>query len=315
VSMRIENYISDLLYRYQCVTIPGYGAFLTHRKSSRVHDSTNAFYPPSKIVSFNEQLHTNDGLLARYITDIEHISFEEAIEKLENLVVFWKTQLNKGEEVVLKNIGSFKYTPEGKLQFEPSYHLNYHTPSFGLSSFVSSSITREVLKKEVEEIEENVPVLFTPERRSRKPYLRYAAIAAITIALGATSYLFFQNYREQQIQLVEEQAVEKVEKTIQRATFFDTEPVLLPSVELKVAKELSKYHIIAGAFRFKANADRKVKQLRAKGFDARQIGMNRYGLHQVSYGSFNEVPEALQFLRKIKRTESSEAWLFVAETK
>ncbi|WP_340201181.1 SPOR domain-containing protein [Ascidiimonas sp. W6] len=313
--MRVENYISDLLYRYQCVTIPNFGAFLTHRKPSKVHETTNAFYPPSKVVSFNEQLHSNDGLLARYISDVENIPYEEAIKKLEKLVDFWKSQLTKNEDITLKNIGSFQYTEEGRIVFEPSYHLNYHTPSFGLSSFVSPSISREVLKEEVEKIEAKVPVLFTPERRAKRPYLKYAAIALVTLAIGATGYIFFQNYRDEQLQIAEDQAVERVEQTIQRATFFDTDPILLPSVHLNVVKESYKYHIVAGAFRIEANAERKVKQLQEKGYNAERIGMNRYGLHQVSYASFSDVPEALEFLRKIKRTDSPEAWLFVSETK
>lgn len=312
--MRIENYISDLLYRYECVIVPGFGAFLTHKKSSSVHHSTNAFYPPSKIISFNEQLNTNDGLLPRYIASVENISFEQALDKLEQLVDFWKSQLLKGEEINLKNIGAFKYTPEAKIQFEPSYHLNYYTPSFGLGSFVAPLISREVLKEEVEEIEEKIPVLFTPEKRRRKPYLRYAAIALIAISLGTTGFIFFQQYKNEQLQLAEEEAVEKVEQTIQRATFFDAEPVLLPSVKLKVTKEFAKYHIIAGAFRIEANAIKKVKQLQNKGFEAQQIGVNRYGLHQVSYGGFNDVSNALQFLREVRNNESSEAWLFKADT-
>lgn len=312
--MRVENYISDLLYRYQCVVIPDFGAFLTHRKSSRVHKSTNAFYPPSKIISFNGQLHSNDGLLARHIADVENIDYNDAIEKLTSLVNFWKAQLDRNEEIVLKNIGAFHHNEEGSIQFEPSYHLNYHTPSFGLSSFVSPAINREVFKVEVEELEAKVPVLFTPERRAARPYLKYAAITLLTLALGATGYIFFKDYREQQLQIAEEKAVERVEQTIQRATFFDTDPILLPSVHLNVVKETSKYHIVAGAFRIESNADRKVKELQEKGFNAARIGINRYGLHQVSYASFSTVPEALQFLRNVKRTESPEAWLFVAKS-
>ena len=175
-------------------------------------------------------------------------------------------------------------------------------------------ISREVLKEEVEEIEEKIPVLFTPEKRRRKPYLRYAAIALIAISLGTTGFIFFQQYKNEQLQLAEEEAVEKVEQTIQRATFFDAEPVLLPSVKLKVTKEFAKYHIIAGAFRIEANAIKKVKQLQNKGFEAQQIGVNRYGLHQVSYGGFNDVSNALQFLREVRNNESSEAWLFKADT-
>ena len=62
--MQLETYISDLLYRYECVIIPEFGAFLTQPVSAKVDISSNTFYPPKKVLSFNEQLKNNDGLLA-----------------------------------------------------------------------------------------------------------------------------------------------------------------------------------------------------------------------------------------------------------
>ena len=69
--MQLEIYISDLLYRYDCVTVPDFGAFLTSRVSAKIHESTHTFYPPKKVLSFNEQLQNNDGLLANYIAEVE----------------------------------------------------------------------------------------------------------------------------------------------------------------------------------------------------------------------------------------------------
>jgi len=38
VFMKIEQYISRLLYRYQCVTVPGFGAFLTEIQPAQLHE-------------------------------------------------------------------------------------------------------------------------------------------------------------------------------------------------------------------------------------------------------------------------------------
>ena len=70
--MKIENYISQLLYRYQCVTIPNFGAFLTEIQSAKINEETNSFYPPTKLVSFNSYLKNNDGLLANQIAQTEN---------------------------------------------------------------------------------------------------------------------------------------------------------------------------------------------------------------------------------------------------
>lgn len=311
--MRAENYISDLLYRYQCVTIPDFGAFLTHSKPAQLHTSTNAFYPPSKELSFNSQLTSNDGLLAKYISDIEGIAYEEVLEKLNSLVSSWKNLLDRKEKLTIKNVGELWLNEDSKIQFLPSYHINYLTSSFGLSSFVSPKITRETLKQEVEELEEKTPLLFTPEKRERPSYLKYAAIALLTITIGALGFSYYKGLQKQQLQIVEQKAQQQVEETIQQATFFDSQPIVLPPVELDIKKETQKYKIIAGAFRIEANADKKVRQLISKGYKAQRIGKNRYGLHQVAYASFANVQEALAYLRKIKATESSEAWLLVSE--
>ena len=39
--MNLEYHISQLLYRYQCVTIPGFGAFLTDYQSAQWHEPSN----------------------------------------------------------------------------------------------------------------------------------------------------------------------------------------------------------------------------------------------------------------------------------
>ena len=307
--MRLETYIGDLLYRYQCVVVPEFGAFLAEQKSARLDSNSNAFYPPTKQISFNEQLHSNDGLLVKYIADVEGIPYEKVLTQLINVVESWKKLLNRKEKLNLKNIGYFSLNDTSKLQFHPIQTHNYLTTSFGLSSVVSSKVSREVLKEEVQEIEEVTPILFTPEERKRTPYLKYAAIALLAISIGAIGIQLYKGQIKQQLQLVDQKAQEKVEETVQQATFFDTQPKVLPSVKLAVEQNIKRHKIIAGAFRIEANANKKVAQLRAKGYDARLIGKNKYGLHQVIYASYSNPKDALFHLRQIKRSESSEAWL------
>ena len=73
--MNLEYHISQLLYRYQCVTIPGFGAFLTDYQSAQWHEPSNGFYPPKKLISFNSFLKNNDGLLANHLAQIENITY------------------------------------------------------------------------------------------------------------------------------------------------------------------------------------------------------------------------------------------------
>jgi cell division septation protein DedD len=102
-----------------------------------------------------------------------------------------------------------------------------------------------------------------------------------------------------------------VAKSIQEATFFNHVPLELPSLTIAVTKKntVGAHQIVAGAFRIQENAEKRVQELREKGYNASYIGVNKYGLHMVTYDSFDDVDKALEFLHEIKRTEAAEAWM------
>ena len=312
--MVLERYISDLLYRYNCVVVPGFGGFLSQYKSAVHNTEDHSFSPPSKSLSFNKQLSSNDGLLVSYMAEVEKCSYEEMLQQVMDTVETWKRTLDQGGRLSLEHIGDLKSNKEGSILFQPSYQLNHLTSSFGLSSFVSTPIAREVMKKDVVALEEKVPLVFTPERRKEtnlRSYLKYAAVILLALSTGLTGYRFYNQALSQQ-QIVVEQAQEKVAKSIQEATFFDTAPLELPTLNLTVVSKkptVGIHHIVAGAFRYKANADKKIRLLKRRGFDAGYLGTNNHGLHMVTYSSYNNVDEALQNLRTIKNTQSQDAWL------
>lgn len=308
--MQLTTYISDLLYRYECVIIPGFGAFLTHYKSAHIENNTNTFNPPSKIVSFNKQLQTNDGLFANYVASAEKCSYETALHRIRNFTADISKKLSKGETVLFKNIGEFSLNEEKLLQFEPLQQQNFSTSAFGLTSFVSPKITRERLKETVEVLEEKAPIHFTPERRAAKPYLKYAAIAVIALtAIGFGSLKLYENQVQKFNYAERQKANSRLENQIQEATFVIENP--LPALNLHLPKHTGMYHIVAGAFREEANADKKMAQLSQKGYSPFKMEPTRYGLHQVLYASFEDRLEALKNLREIKRTENVDAWLLV----
>ncbi|NNE77185.1 MAG: HU-CCDC81 and SPOR domain-containing protein [Pricia sp.] len=315
--MGLEHYISDLLYRYNCVVVPGFGAFLTQQKSAVIHESTNTFYPPVKTISFNQQLVSNDGLLISYAAESQKTTFDAMLKQVDEEASNWKKRLQKGERLALSNIGELWYNAEEKLQFQPLENINYLTSSFGMSSFVSAPVTREVLKNEVAQLEEKIPFAFTPENRQEstiRPYLKYAAVALLALTTGFAGFQLYNTNQNTQ-QLAREEAQEQVSKRIQEATFFDANPLELPTITLKTSKKMvasgtsqKMHHIIAGAFRYRTNADKKIQQLKNQGFNPSYMGTNPFGLHMVAYESFTDAEKALEALRKIKLTQK-DAWL------
>ena len=101
-----------------------------------------------------------------------------------------------------------------------------------------------------------------------------------------------------------------LEKKIQTATFVISNP--LPTIELNVVKKIAKpYHVVAGAFQFSENAQIKVDQLKAQGYNAKIIGVNKWGLTQVAFNSYSDKNEATNNLYKIQKTVSKDAWLLI----
>lgn len=309
--MTIASHISDLLYRYECVILPGFGAFLTQKESAHYNESAQAFYPPKKHISFNSQLKKNDGLLVNYIADVQQISYPAAVYKVEEYVQKLNLQLEKKQQVELEKLGSFTLSEEETLQFEPLAENNYLTEAFGLSNVAASAVKRELYKKQVQELEEKAPIHFTPERRESRPYLKYAAIGLIALGLSGYTGLNIYSNQVNEHNVAEQQAAEsQLQQRIQQATFIIDNP--LPEITFKVSKQSGDYHVVAGAFRVEENAHLKVTELKAEGHKARYIGENRYGLHQVVYSSLETRAEALKLLREVKRTNDG-AWLLIQE--
>lgn len=308
--MQLHTYISDLLYRYDCVTLPGFGAFLTQRVSATFQPSTHSFYPPKKVIAFNAQIQYNDGLLANYMANVENISYDQALHNISKHVSALHSFLQEGQTLSLNAIGEMTLNREGKIVFEPSSNNDYLTDAFGLSPFATQLVQRDLLTKEVEVVEERAPIVMATERRRRSVYFKYAAIAVVALTVGgfaASSY--YSNQIESYNQLAQEQANAQLDAKVQEATFVIHNP--LPAVTLTVAKQVGNYHIIAGAYRLEENAQAKVDQLQELGYKARSIGENKYGLHEVVYDSFETSREAINALHGIRRNNNPDAWLLV----
>jgi nucleoid DNA-binding protein len=313
--MKMDYYISQLLYRYQCVTVPGFGAFLTEIQSAQLHENSHSFYPPKKLVSFNAYVKNNDGLLANHIAQAEKMSYEVAVSVIENQVATWKSKLHDFGAIALKNVGELEVNAENNLVFTPYDSVNYLTASFGLTSYVSPAVKREVYKEEIEALEERAPIAFTPERRSSGVFMKYAAIFVLGAGLLGTSGYFGNIYYQNKIQedtlAVQDRVQKQVNQKIQEATFFISNP--LPTVTLTVSEGKMPYHVVAGAYRIEKNAVTTYNRLIKLGYNARRVEQNKHGLYPVVYGSYSSYSEAQKDMRIIQKKHNPAAWLLIQE--
>lgn len=321
--MKIEKYISELLYRYQCVGVPGFGAFLCEWQSAQVIVAQNSFIPPKKVISFNSHIKNNDGLLANHIALQEKISYENALNKIQTQVVFWLEKLENKESLVLENIGEIFSNSEHNFVFKPNTAINYLTDSFGLAGFNSPEIAREnQITSEVEPIveapvsidntvEEETPVIPLNGKNRTKNWMKYAAAVAVFASAGTYGYKMYFDYTiEQQTSIVEKTVQEKINQKLQEATFVIPNPINAVDLTLEET-HTEKYHVVAGAFRSKQNAIKAMNDLISKGFEAHLLTENKYGLIPVAFGSFSNLNEAQNLKSEIKAKDSVEAWLLI----
>jgi hypothetical protein len=314
VTMNIEHYISQLLYRYQCVTVPGFGAFLTEIQSAQLIENSHSFFPPKKVISFNSHLKNNDGLLANHIAQAEKTSYEYAISAIQFEVFNWKKTLQENGFFSIKNVGNFSLNADNNLIFSPNDQTNYLTSSFGLSAFVSPLVKREVFEQKIEALEENIQenevLELLPERKTANVYLKYAAIFILGLGItGTVGYSVYQQQIANETILVERSVQKQVQNKIQEATFFIENPI--PAVTISIKESKMSYHIMAGAFRDEKNAQKIFEKLSSQGYKARRIPQNKYGLFPVVYGSYATFAEAEKAKQEIQNTVNPDAWVLV----
>ncbi len=310
--MILKSYIQDLLYRYDCVIVPGFGGFITNKIGATIEGNT--IYPPSKRVSFNAQLNHNDGLFVNHVASIEKISFNEANEKVAKVVAEWKHHL-EAQPLLIDGLGTLTPNAENQLNFEPNGKVNFDLNSFGFTavSDITKVVQEDTLTTDTT-VKELIPTINVKKEEDKEQvlgagnFLRYAAGAAILVAgfIGVNKY----NNNNKLQEFAKEQNA--IEQKIQKATFIIDDQ--LPTVSLNVAKENNLIHIIAGAFQLEKNAERKIKQLKAKGYnDAKILGKNEWGLTQVSVGSYPNKEAADKDIEVIRNKVSFDAWILVQE--
>ena len=317
--MEIKSYINDLLYEYECVTIPEFGSFLTRKIPAKISlDGT--FSPPKKEISFNSLLKTNDGILAKHIAQMTNSNYESVLKLINKKIIKWIEKLKK-ESIVFPGIGEIKLNNHDKIEFLPSNEINFYKDSFGLSPFKKDPLIKLSFNKNnlIMEKTNNDDLLFTPEKSNKKRkiiYVKYAAISLLSILLIGSIYFFTDNYLSNQKLNEIEIAQKKIKSNVQKATF---DIGKLSKIELNLKANKSEnisslnsnekyYSIIAGSFRSKKNAENKLSSLIKEGYKAEMARKSSEGFHRVAYGRFISKKKAINLLIFVKYTLQEEAW-------
>lgn len=319
----MEYYLKDLLYKYDCVTIPGLGGFIMQSRTSRLDRDKNRLYPPSRYPSFNSLLNHDDGLLISAIVRAEKISYHDSGLKLQEFISNCKIRLSLGEKILLDGIGELSLNADGAIRFRQLSQTNFFAGVFGMEPVNSYPVASQ---KPAARLTQK-----PADRKPRQQGTKQPASVKWTLILSVPVIIFllygiifpsamqnlYRNYSGllfdfSSPEITRQPVVHKIEIPPAPEVFNTTEPVAekktVTVVETPV-QQTPRYYIIGGCFLNEDNAAKFLQNLTGRGFEAEKAGSNNRGQIRISYKSFPDKTAALSYLQIIRNEENSSAWL------
>ena len=311
----IEYYISQLLYKNDCVIVMNFGGFVCSSISANLNKKTGILTPPNKSILFNPQLKDNDGLLINHIAQSEGISQEDSKINLLKFVEQSLKNLNKFKSCRFEEIGLFTLNSDKNIIFTQDLKTNYNLNSFGFQDIINNKITRD----NSEIIEESLKLIKKKNNFTTKRLLKAAAIIIPLIGISFLSitqedrinniYTQIANvnpisFKKDNVTVLKDQGNKeiKIKQEIQ--------PEIINNEVSQVFKEViipsQKFYIIAGAFSIEKNANKLKNRLNSWDYNSSIIKNDK--MMRVSYDSFDSKEQALISLSKIRK-ENPQAWI------
>lgn len=330
--MDLIKEIEKLLYFHECVTVPNFGSFLVSNTKAKIDFKRGKFISPKRKVSFNALIKQNDGILAKYISSNQNVSYKYALDEIDEKIKIWFQKI-KIDTLIFKNIGEFYLNTENKICFQAYNTENFSHNFYGLEDFnrlpLNESELKIITNKEkntkniIMDNDKNENLAFEPESKvsAKKGKFKIVAIITSLIVLSVLGYYFGNEYVQNERIRSTEIAQKKIKNNVQKATF---DIGSISSLELNVKAVIETveddtvlveqgdfYSVIAGSFRDERNADKLLNKLKSEGFDASYAKNSPSGLFRVAYGRLKTKREAYQLLNFVKFTLELDAWYLV----
>ncbi len=332
----ISVYIRELLFRHDCVIIPGFGAFIGNYFPSHIDLNEGLFYPPARRITFNRHLTGNDGLLIGHVSSHLNIAYGESRDMINTWAEELRNKIMAGTSLNLDHLGTFSLNREGTMIFEPDNTVNYLLSSYGLTSYQRQPVSDfDVRKKMLEHHHE--PAVSQPS--IRRLLIRAAVIVPVLIALAivpfndnlfkgkmdestlnplANAELEFNReqiaadtaYIEPEMIVTKTPVPETVvteEKVIEPPVVVPPAPETFKPVQQAVVVQEYRFMLIIGSFKTEDNALTMIEKLRKIGYDPEMTG-GPDGFLRVSAVSYPTVEEAKAAHSKLIR-DFPGAWI------
>jgi hypothetical protein len=270
LSVKIQDLLSQYLYKEKSLTLPGLGRFDLD-PSVNVYELKEEGWP-SNTISFTAD---RNAILAdeflQFLVQQTGKMKPLATSDLESYITNGIQLLNIGKPFPIKGIGSLNKLREGLLVFEQG--------SPALEKI--DSINTDHVKDRTLHVDGEEDINFSHEEKksSKKPLLIFGGFIGLVL-IGWAIYLAVPKsspaVADDTVQSEQQEAIDTTPavgasliSTIDTAktTTVDTPVVAAPPAPVQTVSNSGSFQLIIDQFKYKASADRRVEALKIRGFD------------------------------------------------
>ncbi len=318
--------IVELLFQFDCVIIPNFGAFIKREKPACFSKDTQSFHPASVELIFNQQLKEDDALLLKYIQLKNEFTTSEAATEIKNYVEELRITLFNEGIVQFEGLGKMTLNIYDQIIFNSHPQIPLLQKQFGFQSLSLEPIlkaekaTKTPRKAKLRYIAAaiTIPVFLISTWASLHPekvkdtYYHYASMVPFQTSEKQLNYTSdFVVEERLSLQSEKDALIEKLVSKLKSDNIacYDSpelegatpvKEISEPILEEKIIPVEKPFHIVVGAFASKRNANKKLKQLKRKGFEGVILKEANSRLHRVSAKDFISEAEAEAVLADFK---------------
>ncbi|MFN5665079.1 MAG: hypothetical protein ACK461_07870, partial [Bacteroidota bacterium] len=149
--------------------------------------------PPSKRIIFNQNLKTNDGLLANKVSQSWQVNYNEAIDHIQNLTEQVKQMLLLQKHYKVNDFGNFRLNADANYVFLPDKLDTYLPSSFGLAPLQAEPVAARAAKIGKARVFKDRKEL--KKVRNKNNIGPKALVAVLVLLLGINGWIFLQDHQ------------------------------------------------------------------------------------------------------------------------
>ena len=298
----VSEYICELLYRHDCVIVPGLGGIVCNHTPARFDRKRSLLLPPRKDLVFNMNLSHNDGVLISHLAQAENIGFAEAAARVDDYVAQARRAIQKRMPFMISGVGTLRTHDGVNISFVPDDTCNYLSESYGLGSLHIGATTRLQLPS-------------IGQVGMRRVAISAAVVAGLLMVSQETKVgvpdmpIFSQaGYTRMMAAREAQQPSADVRPQVEPAPPAQAQEAA--SAEQPAAADAPRYDIIAASFVTEAEADEYIRSMASRGVNGmvKLVSARRV---RVSIASFDDREEANRRMRQCRKMQGFETvWVF-----